>query len=159
MARTMPAPCSDPSATTALAHWKERSRLTRFTNWCGNTQRHWVSRSERTRCGRPPRPTRLTTRPTSPRCRSGSGRHRQGAGVARSRQHRHDPNLRSPQDPAGGQPDFQSRLLANARVLYQSGPATGFLRWISVATPCCSSRRRAARCLGRAGGVTPRGLS
>ena len=71
MARTMPAPCSGPSATTAPAHWKKRSHPTRFTNWCGNTQRRWVSRSGRTRCGQPPRPTRLITRPTLPRCRSG----------------------------------------------------------------------------------------
>ena len=39
------------------------------------------------------------------------GRHRQGAGVARARQHRHDANLRPSSHSAGGQPDVQGGLL------------------------------------------------
>jgi integrase/recombinase XerD len=77
------------------------------------------------------------------------GRHRQGAGVAGSRQHRHHANLRSPQDQAGGQSDLQGRLLENARVLCQSGPATGFLLLISAATSC---RRGIASASGKASG-------
>lgn len=42
-------------------------------NWCVPTRRRWVSRSARMRSGPPPPPTRSITRPTSPRCRSGSG--------------------------------------------------------------------------------------
>jgi hypothetical protein len=40
-----------------------------------------------------------------------SGRHRQGAGMARSRQHRHDAHLRPPQDQAGRQPNVQGGVL------------------------------------------------
>ena len=43
------------------------------------------------------------------------GRHRQGAGVARPRQHRHHAHLRSPPHASGGQPDVQGRLLMVAR--------------------------------------------
>ena len=50
-------------------------------------------------------------RPRSP------GRHRQGPGVARARQHRHHPHLRSPQDAPGGQSDFQSGVLTTTRPL------------------------------------------
>ena len=39
------------------------------------------------------------------------GRHRQGAGMARPRQHRHHAHLRSPPHAAGGQPDVQGGLL------------------------------------------------
>jgi integrase/recombinase XerD len=44
-------------------------------------------------------------------CARPPGRHRQGPGVARARQHLHHPHLRSPQDAPGGQPDFQGELL------------------------------------------------
>jgi integrase/recombinase XerD len=44
-------------------------------------------------------------------CTRSPGRHRQGAGVAWTRQHRYHADLRSPQDAARGQPDFQGRLL------------------------------------------------
>ena len=39
------------------------------------------------------------------------GRHRQGAGMARPRQHLHHAHLRSPAHAAGGQPDVQGRIL------------------------------------------------
>ena len=50
----------------------ERSRPMASTSWCGPTRRSSGSRSAPMRCARRPPPTRSTTRPTSPRCRSGS---------------------------------------------------------------------------------------
>ena len=51
------------------------------------------------------------------------GRHRQGAGVARPRQHRHHADLRSPPHPAGGQPDVQGHLLMAKSVPALVNPA------------------------------------
>jgi hypothetical protein len=48
-----------------------------------------------------------TTRPTSPRSRNGS--------ATPTRQHRHHPYLRSPQNAARGQPDVQGGLLSGRR--------------------------------------------
>jgi hypothetical protein len=39
------------------------------------------------------------------------GRYREGAGMTRACEHRDDADLRPPQDPAGGQPDVQGKLL------------------------------------------------
>ena len=47
-------------------------RPTGSTSWSGDIQRSSASRSAPMRCARRPPPTRSTTRPTSPRCRSGS---------------------------------------------------------------------------------------
>jgi site-specific recombinase XerD len=44
-------------------------------------------------------------------CPRSSGRHRQGPGMARPREHRHHPHLRSPENAAGGQPDIQGGVL------------------------------------------------
>jgi integrase len=65
--------CFGRSRTTPPARSNGRSRRTASTSWCAPIRRCSVSRSAPMRCARRPRPTPSTTRPTSPRCRNGSG--------------------------------------------------------------------------------------
>ena len=57
------------------------------------------------------------------------GRHRQGAGMARPRQHRHHAHLRSPPHAAGGQPDVQGRLLRHRDRRKRPLAIRALLRW------------------------------
>ena len=54
-----------------------------------------------------------------------SGRHRQGAGMARPRQHRHHAHLRSPPHAARGQPDVQGDYRIEASGSSRSIPEAG----------------------------------
>ena len=59
-------------ATTAPASWTGRSRRTGSISSCAPIRPHSASRSARMLCGRQRPPMHSITRPTSPRCRSGS---------------------------------------------------------------------------------------
>ena len=89
-----------PIQNNPTARSNGRSPRTAFTSWCGTIRR--CSVRDRRPCAardgghqraRPP------------------GRHRQSAGMARPREHRHHAHLRSPPDAAGGQPDVQGGIL------------------------------------------------
>ncbi len=62
-----------PVKNSTTRRLKRRSRRTAFTGLCGPTRRSSGSRSALMRCARPPPPMRSITRPTSPKCRNGSG--------------------------------------------------------------------------------------
>ena len=57
-------------------------------------------------------------------CARSPGRHRQGAGMARSCQHLHHAHLRSPAHAARGQPDVQGRVLMAANAIGRKFGAT-----------------------------------